>query len=75
LSTIGDIILYGVMNKVFNEDVSIRVFIDTIMDKIDDEGFDCIFKGTGQNWSYYCQLRPLDIAAALNRLRTLSVSQ
>ncbi len=75
LATIGDILLYGVMNKVFNEDVNIRDFIDTIMDKIDNEGFDCIFKGTGQNWSYYCQLRPLDIAAALNRLRTLSVSQ
>jgi hypothetical protein len=63
------------MNKLFNDDMSIKDFLDIVVDKIDNEGLDCIFKGTGQKRSYYSQLRPLDIAAALNRLRILSVSQ
>lgn len=46
LDTIGDILLYCVIDQLFKDNISIRDFINTIVDKINNEGFDCIFEGT-----------------------------
>lgn len=40
-----------------------------IVQEIEQQGWDMLWQGSYDQWQYYCAVRPLDIAAALNRLR------
>jgi predicted ABC-class ATPase len=75
LDTIGDILLYGVRTGLFKERMTVDQFIEAVTGDIEENGLDTIFEKSGRKWTYYSQVRKVDVAAALNRLRTLQVHQ
>ena len=73
--TLGDILYYARVRKYIDGTRNIAEMIRAIENDIQSKGLDVLFDGTGREWSYYCGVRGIDIAAALNRLRTLKVGK
>jgi hypothetical protein len=55
-----------------NGEMSLRELLDTVMSEIDDEGLDAI---GGKKPGDFVRFRRLELAAALNRLRSFRVRQ
>lgn len=74
LDTIGDILLYGLRTGLFKEGLPIKRFLELVLQDIETNGLDCIFERNSRSWNYYCEVRSLDVASALNRLRSLRIN-
>jgi len=71
--TLGDILYYAKSRGYIDGTKNVAEIVRAIENDIRGEGLDAIFRGTGREWYYYCDVRGIDIAAALNRLRTLLI--
>ncbi len=68
---IGDAIFY-IFKFYMNEDLTLKQIIDRVMKDIDDQGLDVLssFKG---HPGEYAEFRPFELAAAVNRLRSMHI--
>lgn len=71
-NTIGDILYYALKCGYIDGKTKILDVMNKVLSDIEAYGLDVIWQKTPQRgWNYYCEVRAVDIAAALNRLRTL----
>lgn len=69
--TIGDMLYYLVKAKHLNGKQTVADMLERLYTDVEKEGLDAIHHRCYGVWEYYCEVRKLDVAAALNRLRTL----
>ncbi|GAW91451.1 ABC-ATPase domain-containing protein [Calderihabitans maritimus] len=69
---VGDIIYYGI-RKYVDGKRSLREIIELVFQEIEEKGLDCISPFYGQHPGDYALPRKFEVAAAVNRLRTLRV--
>ena len=71
--TLGDCLAYAAKMEYFNERNGVVAILDLIEGDIRKHGIDALAKELYPEWHYGCEVRRIDIAAALNRLRSLKV--
>ena len=71
--TIGDILYYAMKKGYINDTNSIPWILQKIEEDINKKGLDSIHEEISFTWNYYCEVRKIDMAAALNRLRSLRI--
>ncbi len=69
--TIARILSYAAEQSYFTENRTLYSVLQLAMQEIQDQGLDVLKPDLSYGWDYLCQVRPLDVAAALNRLRSL----
>jgi predicted ABC-class ATPase len=70
-STIGDLIYYALKTNLIDNKNCIDDIIKLLVKDMESEGLDIIWQKVSRQWNYYCEVRELDIAATINRLRML----
>lgn len=70
---IGDLILYALEKNILNGRASLKEIITTLDNLMDEQGLDPISPFPGKPPGNYARPRALEIACAINRLRTLEV--
>ncbi len=72
---IGDILVYSLHRDYLDGRATLREVLSQVFKDIEREGLDVISPFHGQHPGNYALPRPQEVAAALNRLRTLAVRQ
>lgn len=70
---IGDLIYFMVKNKLLNGKRSLNEAIQTAFKEVQEQGLDIISPFYGQHPGEYAMPRPLEVAATINRLRSLKL--
>lgn len=71
--TLGNLIAYAKKSGILDGTKSVSEVLSAVFSDVEQKGWDILFQSLSKSWFYTAEVRPVDVAAALSRLRTLKV--